>query len=397
MYKQLFKRNHNIFAVPNFTYNLKKATIIPSLHPLPMFQLLNSDGKLLINELNGKDYAIWKNLSLCTEIYKKMLEWSIFDQLMNETQRQGRISFYMTSSGEEGVVFGSAAALDSKMDHIFPQYREGGVLYWRGYPLQSMVDQCFGNVRDMGKGRQMPVHYGSLKHKYYTVSSPLGTQITHAAGAGFMLRQKNQGEAVSCCYFGEGAASEGDFHAAINFASVLNSQTIFFCRNNGWAISTPTSEQYNGDGIVSRALGYGIVGYRVDGNDPLAVYECTKAARQICLESGKPVLIEAITYRLGHHSTSDDSSAYRNKDDVDEKNRNAPIKRLKNFLIASECWSNESDLQLKKSFKSSIIKMINDAETQPKADGIHELFTDVYDNIPEFMQEELEQLQLLYK
>lgn len=184
------------------------------------------------------------------------------------------------------------------------QYREMGVLLWRGFSINSVMAQCLGNEEDAGtKGRQMPVHFGSPEHHFHTISSPLATQIPQAAGVGYALKRTNQQHAnddekkCAVVYFGEGAASEGDFHAGMLLASVLGSPTIFFCRNNGFAISTPAVEQYAGDGIASRGPGYGVKTIRVDGNDALAVLSAAREARKLALRDSKPVLIEATTYR----------------------------------------------------------------------------------------------------
>lgn len=233
------------------------------------------------------------------------------DQILYDAQRQGRISFYMTSTGEEATHAGSAAALHPN-DEVFGQYRETGVLMYRGFSLQQFMDQCYSNERDEGKGRQMPVHYGSKALHFQTISSPLGTQIPQASGAAYALKLSDTKNIVMC-YFGEGAASEGDFHAGLNMAATLECPVVFFCRNNGYAISTPAHEQFRGDGIASRGHGYGMKAFRVDGNDILAVYNATKMARELAVKNNEPILIEAITYRVGHHSTSDDSSAYRAK------------------------------------------------------------------------------------
>lgn len=176
-----------------------------------------------------------------------MLALSVMDQILYDAQRQGRISFYMTSTGEEATHIGSAAALHSD-DPIFGQYREVGALLWRGFTLADVMNQCYGNHLDPGKGRQMPVHYGSTTHHFQTISSPLGTQIPQAAGAAYALKLQGRPN-VAMCYFGEGAASEGDFHAGLNMAATTESPVIFFCRNNHYAISTKTEEQYRGDGI----------------------------------------------------------------------------------------------------------------------------------------------------
>merc|ERR1719323_977420 len=163
---------------------------------------------------------------------------------------------------------------------------------------------------DPGKGRQMPVHFCASEINMQAVTSPLGTQIPQAAGAGYAYRMGGE-RRCGVAYFGDGAASEGDFAVALNFAATLQAQTIFLCRNNGWAISTPVKEQYAGDGIAARGIAYGIWSIRADGNDLAAVYRAAKEARKICIEKGEPVILELMTYRRGHHSTSDDATRYR--------------------------------------------------------------------------------------
>lgn len=242
--------------------------------------------------LNNDEPALEK--PFLQKMYKDMTLLNVMDKILYESQRQGRISFYMTNYGEEATHIGSAAALDLN-DVVYGQYREVGVLIWRGFTLKELLSQCYGNVDDQGKGRQMPVHYGSKKLNFVTISSPLSTQIPQAAGAAFALKNKNR---VVICYFGEGAASEGDAHAAFNFAATLDCPVIFFCRNNGYAISTHAKEQYRGDGIAGRGPGYGINTLRVDGNDVLAVYNATKLAKDFAVKNNKPVLIEALTYRF---------------------------------------------------------------------------------------------------
>jgi 2-oxoisovalerate dehydrogenase E1 component alpha subunit len=150
----------------------------------------------------------------------------------------------------------------------------------------------------------MPIHYGSKEHNIVTVSSPLCTQVPQASGAGYQYRIKGQ-DRIAVTYFGDGSASEGDFHSALNFAATLRSQTLFYCRNNMYAISTPVDDQYAGDGIAVRGVAYGMPSIRVDGNDLFAIYAATKAAREIIIKEQRPVLIEAISYRIGDHSTSD--------------------------------------------------------------------------------------------
>jgi 2-oxoisovalerate dehydrogenase E1 component alpha subunit len=224
------------------------------------------------------------------KMYIEMVTLQIMDNIFYEAQRQGRISFYLTSNGEEAINIASAAAL-SIDDIVLPQYREPGVLLWRGFTLQEFANQCFGNSMDYGKGRQMPIHYGSNRLNYFTVSSPIATQLPHAVGAAYSLKMDKK-DACAITYFGDGGTSEGDFHAALNFAAVMDAPVVFFCRNNGWAISTPTTEQFRSDGVVIRGQAYGIRGIRVDGNDALAVYSAVHAAREMAIAEGRPILVE---------------------------------------------------------------------------------------------------------
>ncbi|KAI9612905.1 hypothetical protein KEM48_003981 [Puccinia striiformis f. sp. tritici PST-130] len=319
--------------------------------------------------LNLPDLIELENESFAVKLYEIMLGLPILDTFMSNLQRHGRISFYMTSYGEEGAVVGSAAALGDQ-DEVFAQYREQGVLLWRGCSLDYMMAQCFGSREDeSSKGRQMPVHYASKEHHFHSISSPLATQIPQAAGAAYALKRirSQKGQRLNdcvVCYLGEGAASEGDFHAGVNMASVLGGPIIFFIRNNGFAISTPSSQQFKGDGIASRAAGYGIDAIRVDGNDPLAVYLATREARRRALEgAGRAVMVEAMTYRVGHHSTSDDSSAYRNPNDVDQwRKRDNPINRMRAFLESRNWWDSTKEDQAIQKWKSDISKSVKRTE-----------------------------------
>ncbi|ORY93001.1 Thiamin diphosphate-binding protein [Syncephalastrum racemosum] len=314
------------------------------------------------------------------------------DGLLYEAQRQGRISFYMTHYGEEAMM-GSAAAL-SNDDTVFGQYREAFILLYRGFSIDDCMNQCFSNELDGGKGRQMPVHYGSQKHNFQTISSPLGTQIPQAAGAAYALKLRGD-KTCSICFFGEGAASEGDFHAGLNMAATLGCPVIFFCRNNGYAISTPSSEQYKGDGIAARGIGYGIDTIRVDGNDVLAVYNATKTARAMAVEQNRPVLIEAMTYRVGHHSTSDDSTKYRDRKEVEERAQfDNPITRLRRHLESKQWWSAAEEEDLRKRTRTTILKSFASAE-QKKKPSLDGLFSDVYDVLPPHLTQQQEELRTL--
>lgn len=241
----------------------------------------------------------------------------------------------------------------------------------------------FGNSGDSGMGRQMPVHYGSKEFNFQTISSPLATQIPQAVGAayGFKIQKKNK---IVACYFGDGAASEGDFHAGMNFAATLACPVLFFCRNNGYAISTPVSAQYHGDGIVAHARGYGMASIRVDGNDVFAVKEATQAARALALKESVPVFLEAMTYRQGHHSTSDDSTRYRSIEEIEEWTvKRNPIDRLFQYLQAQGWMTLEQSVTLKEKERQNVLDALVAAEQKPKHDPYTSLFEDVYDVPPE--------------
>ncbi|KAJ2628463.1 hypothetical protein H4R22_003872 [Coemansia sp. RSA 1290] len=367
-----------------YTHNLQ---FVSNVQSIPTYQVMDTDGKVL-------DTAHEPQVSKedARKLYKNMLTLNAMDQVLYEAQRQGRISFYMTSFGEEALI-GSAAALDPK-DMVFGQYREAGVLLQRGFTMTQFMNQCYSNERDLGKGRQMPIHYGTKELNFQTISSPLATQIPQAAGAAYAMRREGN-KLCTICYFGEGAASEGDFHAGLNMAATLGCPVIFYCRNNGYAISTPSIEQYRGDGIASRGLGYGIDTIRVDGNDIWAIYAATKAARAIAVEQNKPVLIEAMTYRVSHHSTSDDSSAYRSKKEVEDwSKRDNPISRMRAWLENKGWWTKGDDVEISKSAKAEVLAAFAAAEKLKKP-AIRHLFEDVYDEIPPSLQRERAEIEEL--
>lgn len=244
----------------------------------------------------------------------------------------------------------------------------------------------------------MPVHYGSKELNIHTISSPLATQLPQASGAAYALKiQRMQNPdmppRVVAAFFGEGAASEGDFHAALNMAATRGCPVIFICRNNGYAISTPSLEQYRGDGIASRGLGYGIETIRVDGNDFWAVREATKRARELALQDGgKPVLVEAMTYRVSHHSTSDDSFAYRARVEVEDwKRRDNPIARLRKWMEARGYWDDNKEKEARESIRRSVLKAFSEAEKMKKP-PIRTMFEDVYEQLTPDLHKQMREL-----
>ena len=352
---------------------------------IPTYKVLKQDG----SPYKGAKLPDLEQ-STALRIYKAMVRTRVLDERMLAAQRQGRLSFYMQSTGEEATTVGFAAALDDE-DMIMAQYREQGALVYRGFTLDEFMNQLFSNERDYGKGRQMPIHYGSSKLHYMTISSPLATQIPQATGYAYGQKLAGEGK-CTVTVFGEGAASEGDFHAALNMASVLKVPVIFLCRNNGYAISTPSNEQFAADGIAPRALGYGMHTIRIDGNDALAVYAATVEARRIAVENNEPVLIESMSYRLAAHSSSDDPSGYRSKKEEEEWASKDPLLRMKQWLFLQKWWSEEEDSKLFELERRDVLATMKEAEKRPIC-KLDELITDVYDVPPPLLVEQLDQLK----
>ncbi|KAJ8493779.1 hypothetical protein OPV22_015500 [Ensete ventricosum] len=371
-----------------------KVMFVPEMRFLPgspnerinCYRVLDENGQTISG---SRFQEVSKEVAI--KMYSDMVTLQIMDTVFYEAQRQGRISFYLTSNGEEAINVASAAALTMD-DIVFPQYREPGVLLWRGFTLQEFANQCFGNKLDYGKGRQMPIHYGSSRLNYFTVSSPIATQIPHAVGAAYSLKMDGK-NACTITYFGDGGTSEGDFHAALNFAAVMESPVIFFCRNNGWAISTPTAEQFRSDGAVVRGQAYGIHSIRIDGNDALAVYSAVHAAREMAVHDCRPVLVEALTYRAGHHSTSDDSTKYRSTDEIQHwKTARDPVSRFRNWVEGNGWWSEAAEVEHRSSTRKELLQAIQVAERAEKP-PLSELFTDVYDRVPSNLWEQEKSLR----
>ncbi|XP_046978064.1 2-oxoisovalerate dehydrogenase subunit alpha, mitochondrial [Vanessa cardui] len=357
-----------------------------SYDPIPIYRVLDNDGHVIDNR---EEPAIDKETLL--NMYKTMVQLNQMDKILYESQRQGRISFYMTNYGEEGIHVGSAAALSPK-DLIFAQYREVGVLLYRGMTVTELINQCYGNHEDPGKGRHMPVHYGSKQRNVVTISSPLATQMPQAVGAAYAYKRIPNNDRCVICYFGEGAASEGDAHAAFNFAATLECPVIMFCRNNGYAISTPTHEQYRGDGVAGRGPALGLRTVRVDGTDALAVYSAVQRARALALDN-KPVLIEAMSYRVGHHSTSDDSTAYRPLEEIQKWTQaENPIQKLRLYLENKGLWDAEAEKTYAKEARDIVVRTMQEAEKKKKPHW-KEMLEDVYYDMPPHLQKQMQQME----
>lgn len=348
-----------------------------------LVQVLDLDGKIVAPQaprIEPEDLL---------RMYRTMVLNRLLDERMLKLQRQGRIGFYLQTTGEEATHIGSVAALRSS-DWIFPAYREPGAAFLRGFPLRDFVNQAYGNAADRTKGRQMPVHFSGREVNCVSISSPVGTQIPQAVGVGMAARLLGH-DTVTVVFFGDGTSSQGDFHVGLNFAGVFKSPTIFICRNNQWAISTPLDRQTASESIAVKAKAYGFPGVRVDGNDVLAMYEATREAAERARRGEGPTLIEALTYRRAAHSSSDDPRGYRNEGEVKEWEAKDPIERFRKYLAARRLWNAKKEEELRNELTSEILATLKRAEELPPP-PVESLFDDVYAARPPHLVEQLESL-----
>ncbi|HNP36700.1 MAG TPA: thiamine pyrophosphate-dependent enzyme [Woeseiaceae bacterium] len=305
------------------------------------------------------------NPDLDPEKLQVALRWMmlnrVFDERMWQIQRQGRISFYMQALGEEAVSIAQAMALRPG-DMCFPSYRNQGLFMYRGMKLVDMMCQCLSNTRDMCKGRQLPVMYHSKVGNVFSISGNLATQYPHAVGWAMASAIKGE-DHIAASWMGDGSTAAADFHHALTFAAIYQAPVILNVVNNQWAIS---SFQGTAGGerraFAARGLGFGIPGIRVDGNDLLAIYAVTVWAADRARRGGGPTLIEAVTYRAGAHSTSDDPSKYRPKDEWASFPLGDPIERLKQHLIGLGHWSEKKHEALAEDLKKEVLAAWREAQ-----------------------------------
>ncbi len=265
-------------------------------------------------------------------IYEVMRLARAVDERMWLINRQGRAPFVISCQGQEGAQVGTAAALRPGYDWVAPYYRDAGVVLWFGMTARDQMLSFFARREDPNSGgRQMPGHFGSRRLHIVTGGSPVATQLLHAAGVALASKQRKE-DAVTTVYFGEGSASQGDTHEAMNFAGIHKLAVVFVCENNGYAISVPQSRQMAIQNVADRAPGYGFPGVVVDGNDVLNCYEVARQAVERARRGGGPTLIEAKTYRFTAHSSDDDDKRYRQAEEVATWRQKDPIQRYARYL-----------------------------------------------------------------
>jgi pyruvate dehydrogenase E1 component alpha subunit/2-oxoisovalerate dehydrogenase E1 component alpha subunit len=328
-------------------------------------------------------------LPLQQELYRAMRRIRNLDDRMQALQRQGRVGFYGTCTGQEAVPVALGFALRHS-DWVFPALRESSVMLVRGFPLETYIAQVFGNERDVLKGRQMPSHMSGRAVNVVSWSSCIGTQLTHAVGAAWAAKLRGD-SMVSVGCLGDGATSSADFHSALNFAQVFRVPCVFVCQNNQWAISTPAARQSNTSTFAERAQAYAMLAERIDGNDACGLYTSFLSAIERARSGQGPTFLECVTYRVGAHSTSDDPTLYRSEAEVAEWRLRDPIARLRRQLEAQGVLDAQRaeavDRELTAELDAALANVAN-APPPPRAS----LFDDVYANLPEHLLEQRREL-----
>ncbi|HWI66361.1 MAG TPA: pyruvate dehydrogenase (acetyl-transferring) E1 component subunit alpha [Symbiobacteriaceae bacterium] len=296
------------------------------------------------------------------DVYRTMVYLRVFDQRCLNLQRQGRMGTFAPFSGQEACQVGSAYLLRKGQDWIFPTYRDHGAMYTLGVPSVNTLRYYMGDEW----GSHAPEGVNA-----FPISIPIATQLVHAVGAAWAAKIKGE-DTVTVGYVGDGGTSPGDFHEAMNFAAVYNTATILFVQNNKYAISTPNAKQFKTKTLAQRALAYDIPGVRVDGQDVLAVLTVFKEAIERGRTGGGPTLIEALTFRYGPHTTSDDPKRYRTQEEVEAWQAKDPIERLRKYLVAKGLWTDAEDDTLWNWAKDQVNAAVTEAENagKPKVDDL---------------------------
>jgi pyruvate dehydrogenase E1 component alpha subunit len=350
----------------------------PNDPTLGLLQLVREDGSLV-------DRARLPEPSVLVSMLREMLRIRLLDEKMLAKQRQGKIGFYGTITGQEAVPVAAGLATLSS-DWVFPALRESAIMLVRGFPLSTWLAQVYGNEGDVLKGRQMPSHMSGRSVNQVSWSSCIGPQLPQAVGAAMAAKLRGD-SMVALGFCGDGATSEPDFHAAMNFAAVWKAPVVIVCQNNHWSISVPTSKQTASPTIAAKAHGYGMPGIRVDGNDVVAVYD---ALRQ-CVERARsglgPSFLEAVTYRIGPHSSSDDPTRYRSDAEVQLWKARDPLLRMEKSLRALGVIDEASFSALKRDIGVEIEAAVAEVEELPPP-ARQSLFEDVFATQPWHLEEQ---------
>ena len=291
------------------------------------------------------------------DMYRTMLLSRRMDERMWLLNRSGKIPFVISCQGQEAAQVGASFALDRQKDYVLPYYRDVGVVLSFGMTAKELMLSGFAKAEDPNSGgRQMPGHFGQKKNRIVTGSSPVTTQVPHAVGIALAGKMEGK-DLVTFVTFGEGSSNQGDFHEGANFAGVHKLPVIFMCENNQYAISVPISKQLSCEKVSDRAIGYGMPGITVDGNDPLEVYKAVKEAADRARRGEGPTLVETVSYRLTPHSSDDDDRSYREAEEVAEA-------KTKDSIVTFGTYLKEAgilDETLEKQLNDEVMKIVNEA------------------------------------
>ena len=303
-------------------------------------------------------------------LYEHMCVCRHLDEVAFKLQRSGRMGTFPQNMGQEATSMGAAYALD-KTDWLVPCYRENAGLFWRGLPMEMILLHWMGDER----GNAIPRELYCMP-----LAIPIGTQMLHATGLAWAAKYRGE-KRLACTFFGDGATSEGDFHEAMNFAANLDIPVIFFCQNNFWAISVPGKIQCSAPTVAQRAVAYGMDTIQCDGNDIFAVVYFVRKAASLAREKGRPFFIEAVTYRLGDHTTADDARRYRDQAEVDAWKTRDPILRIRKFLTTRGLWDDAKEAALAERAQRDVSSAVERAESiaPPNRD---DFFNNMYATIP---------------
>ena len=357
----------------------------PASQPdLGLYRVLRDDG--------SADPATDPGMSaeLLLRAYREMKRLRLLDARMILLQRQGRVGFYGACTGQEATPIAAALAIEPS-DWVFQALRESVMMLVRGFPLSTYLAQIYGNSGDILKGRQMPSHMSGRRVNQVSWSSCLGPQLPQAVGAAWAAKLKGD-KVVTLGFVGDGATSEPDFHAAMTFAGVYRVPCVIICQNNHWAISVPSSRQTASTTFAVKGRAYGVPSIRVDGNDVLALYHVISDAVARARAGRGPTYIEALTYRIGAHSTSDDPTRYRSQDEVELWMQRDPQARLRRHLVHRGLLDENADTTLEEELNAEIAAAVTAIEALPPPDR-ETLFDDVYKELPWNLAEQREELR----
>jgi pyruvate dehydrogenase E1 component alpha subunit len=341
-------------------------------------QILDEDGRL--DKKLAKDTLTDEQVAM---LYEQMWLCREMDEIAFKLQRSGRMGTYPQNKGQEASAVGSALAMKKGVDWLVPAYRENAALFMHGLPMHYVLVYWMGDER----GSKIPEGVNITP-----LSVPIGTHMLHATGIAWAMKIRREADRAVITYFGDGATSEGDFHGAMNFASTMQVPVVFYCQNNQWAISVPREQQMNSQTVAQKALAYDMPTIQVDGNDVFAVFKAVKEARSRAVQGGGPSFIEAVTYRLGDHTTADDARRYRDQAELDAWMAKDPLIRTRKYMESVGVWGDAKQTELEARAKRIVGEVVKAAEgiETPHAT---EFFDSMYDALNEDLRVQRETMQ----